>query len=65
MRREREQKEIIIFPIRLDDSVSKIKEGWPAYISNTRNIGDFRGWESEGKYQKAFKRLLRDLTSAE
>lgn len=65
MRREREQKETILFPISLDDGVFEKKEGWPAYISNTRNIGDFRGWESAGKYQKAFKRLLRDLTSVE
>lgn len=67
MRREREleQKETILFPISLDDSVFEKKEGWPAYISNTRNIGDFRNWESAGKYQKAFKRLLRDLTSVE
>ncbi|MGA9997906.1 MAG: N-6 DNA methylase [Pyrinomonadaceae bacterium] len=65
MRREREQKETILFPISLDGGVFEKKEGWPAYISNTRNIGDFRGWESAGKYQKAFKRLLRDLTSTD
>lgn len=67
MRREREraQKETILFPISLDNSVFEKKEGWPAYISNTRNIGDFRDWENAGRYQRAVKRLLRDLTSVE
>jgi type I restriction enzyme M protein len=67
LRREREmgQMETILFPISLDDGVFEKQEGWPAYIGNTRNIGDFRGWESAGKYQKAFKGLLRDLTFAE
>jgi hypothetical protein len=38
---EQEQKRVMLFPIRLDDSVMEIKTGWPAHIKNTRHIGDF------------------------
>ncbi len=38
------------------------KAGWPALLKNTRNIGDFTRWKEHGPYQKAFERLLRDLT---
>ncbi|HEX8073002.1 MAG TPA: TIR domain-containing protein [Pyrinomonadaceae bacterium] len=59
--RERKEKRIVLFPIRLDDSVMKIHMGWPALIKNTRNIGDFRKWKQLDSYQKAFDKLLRDL----
>jgi hypothetical protein len=39
----------------------KVEGGWPAFIRNTRNIGDFRRWKQHDSYQKAFDRLLRDL----
>ncbi len=59
--RERKEKRIILFPIRLDETVTKIETGWPALIKNTRHIGDFRKWKNPEAYQKAFDRLLRDL----
>jgi hypothetical protein len=62
--RERQQGTTILFPVRIDDTVMAQQTGWPALIRNTRNIGDFRDWESYDVYQKAFDRLLRDLTSA-
>jgi uncharacterized protein YjbI with pentapeptide repeats len=61
MESEDEQKKTILFPVRLDDSVMEIKEGWPADIRRTRHIGDFRQWREHDEYQKAFDRLLRDL----
>jgi hypothetical protein len=39
----------------------KIQSGWPAFIHNSRHIGDFRHWKSHENYRKAFERLLRDL----
>ncbi len=39
--------------------------GWPALISNTRHIGDFRGWKEHDAYQEALRRLLRDLNAEE
>lgn len=58
---EEKQNRIILFPIRLDDVVMGIQNGWPADIRRTRNIGDFKGWTNLDSYQKAFDRLMRDL----
>lgn len=60
---EREQKEqrIVLFPIRLDDSIMTIQNGWPADIRRTRHIGDFRKWRDRSFYRIALKRLLSDL----
>jgi uncharacterized protein YjbI with pentapeptide repeats len=63
--RERQQGTTILFPVRIDNTVMAIETGWPALIRNTRNIGDFRRWKTHDVYQKAFDRLLRDLTAAE
>jgi hypothetical protein len=59
--KERRENRTILFPIRLDESILEIEEGWPALICNTRNIGDFTLWKQYDPYQKAFDRLLRDL----
>jgi hypothetical protein len=59
--RERKEEKVILFPIRLDQTVMDSEEGWPALIRNTRNIGDFTRWKRHDAYQKAFTRLLRDL----
>ena len=62
---ERQQNRTVLFPIRLDDSVTKTKQAWAADIRRTRHIGDFRGWKNHDSYQKAFDRLLRDLRAAD
>jgi uncharacterized protein YjbI with pentapeptide repeats len=61
LERERKEKRTVLFPIRLDDAVMKVENGWPALIRNTRNIGDFRKWKNHDSYQTAFDRLLRNL----
>ena len=61
LERERKQGKTVLFPIRLDDAVMKIKTGWPALVRNTRHIGDFTRWRNHDAYQVAFDRLLRDL----
>ena len=58
---ERKENKVILFPIRLDQTVMEFEEGWPAFIRNTRSIGDFTRWKRHDTYQKAFARLLRDL----
>lgn len=63
--RERIEKCIVLFPIRLDDAVMRIGTGWPALVKNTRNIGDFSKWKNRESYQKAFDRLIRDLKAGE
>jgi hypothetical protein len=63
--KEREQGRTVLFPIRLDDTVMQVSTGWPAYLKNTRNIGDFTRWKDHDSYQKAFERLLHDLKAEE
>ena len=59
--RERRDKSPVLFPIRVDKSVTGDQSGWPALIWNTRNVGDFTRWKNDDAYRKAFDRLLRDL----
>jgi hypothetical protein len=61
LRKERQRGGTVLFPVRLDDSVFEIDEGWPALVKDTRHIGDFTNWKNHDDYQKAFDRLLRDL----
>lgn len=59
--KERLQKKLVLFPIRLDDAVKTTTQAWAADIRCTRHIGDFRQWKNHDDYLKALERLLRDL----
>jgi uncharacterized protein YjbI with pentapeptide repeats len=61
MEQESRQKRTILFPIRLDDYVMTIDDGWPADIRRSRQLGDFLRWKNHNDYQKSFNRLLGDL----
>lgn len=52
---------VMLFPIRLDDTVMKTEEAWAADIRRMRKIGDFSQWKAEDIYQTRLQRLLRDL----
>ena len=54
----------VLFPIRLDDSVTESDKPWAADLRRTRHIGDFRHWKDHDLFKKAFDRLLRDLKSS-
>jgi hypothetical protein len=54
---------LILFPIRLDETVMQTRDDWAAAIRRRRHIGDFSNWKDNIKYASAFKRLLRDLKS--
>ena len=58
---ERQRKETVLFPIRIDDSVMESSAAWAKQLNETRHIGDFTGWKNHDSYQKALERLLRDL----
>jgi len=58
---ERERKETVLFPIRIDDAVMTTPEPWACKLRDQRNIGDFRQWQEPAEYQKSLDRLLRDL----
>lgn len=59
--RENKEKQIILFPIRIDNAVMEDNAGWSSYLKNTRHIGDFTKWKTQDSYQKSLNRLLRDL----
>ena len=61
--RENREKRPVLFPIRIDDTVMSTTQDWAAEIRRARQIGDFRGWEDRSAYQRAFDRLIRDLTA--
>ena len=61
LEKERQHKQTVLFPIRLDDAVRDTKRAWAAKLRRERNIGDFSCWKDRDAYQKAFDRLLRDL----
>jgi uncharacterized protein YjbI with pentapeptide repeats len=58
---ERQRGGTVLFPVRLDDIVFATKEAWALKLRDNRNIGDFRAWKDHDAYQKALKRVLRDL----
>ncbi len=57
---ERKRKTTVLFPIRLDDAAMDSTEPWAAKVRQ-RHVGDFTDWKNHDSYQKALKRLLRDL----
>jgi hypothetical protein len=59
--KENMSKSLVLFPIRLDNSIMDIKSGWAGDIKRSRHIGDFRNWQDKTVYTRSFQRLLRDL----
>ena len=58
---ERRRKQIVLFPVRLDNTVMKTDEPWASKLRDQRNIGDFTHWKDHDAYSKSFERLMRDL----
>jgi uncharacterized protein YjbI with pentapeptide repeats len=61
---ERSRKEVVLFPIRVDNAVISTAEPWAVKLRDQRNIGDFRQWKKPAEYQKSLERLLRDLKAS-
>ena len=61
---ERKRKQIVLFPIRLDDAVTGTSEAWATKLRDSRNIGDFRRWKDHDAYQESFERVMRDLMAS-
>jgi hypothetical protein len=61
---ERTRKEVVLFPIRIDNAVISTDEPWAVKLRDQRNIGDFRQWKKPAEYQKSLDRLLRDLKAS-
>jgi hypothetical protein len=50
-------------PIRIDDAILSAQTQ-PWLETRDRLIADFRDWQREGAYNKAFRRLALDLASS-
>lgn len=59
---EQSKKKELLFPIRLDNSIFASRDNAALDLIQEKHIGDFSNWEEEKFYQKAFSRLIRDLT---
>jgi uncharacterized protein YjbI with pentapeptide repeats len=58
---ERDRKELMLFPVRIDDAVMETPEPWARKLRDQRNIGDFRQWNDHEAYKRSLDRMLRDL----
>ena len=58
---ERQRGGVVLFPVRVDNTVFETKEAWAAKLRRSRHIGDFRAWKDHDAYQTALERVLRDL----
>jgi hypothetical protein len=58
---ERERKQVILFPIRIDDAIMRISKPWARKLRDQRNIADFTQWRDYEAYLDCFQRVLRDL----
>ncbi len=63
--RTSQERRTVLFPIKIDHAVDDTNQVWARQIKRTRHIGDFTQWNEHDAYQKAFTRLLRDLTAAQ
>ena len=52
---------MVLFPVRLDDTVLTTNEAWAAKLRRSRHIGDLRARKDHDVYQRTLERLLRDL----
>lgn len=62
---ERRERREMLFPVRLDESISHTSQAWAAKLRRTCYIGDFTNWVDQETYEQAFERLLRDLKKAD
>jgi uncharacterized protein YjbI with pentapeptide repeats len=58
---ERRRDQIVLLPVRLDNTILKTDEPWASKLRDQRNIGDFTRWKEHDHYQKSFKQLMRAL----
>src|SRR5690349_15209813 len=57
---ERQRKQTILFPIRLDDTVLETTEAWARLLRGQRNIGDFTRWKDHDAYLIAVGAVIAD-----
>jgi TIR domain len=58
---ERGRKQIVLFPVRIDDAVMETPEPWARKLRDQRYVGDLRRWKDHDAYKQSFERVVRDL----
>ena len=53
----------LLLPLRLDNAIMQVKEGWAADVRRQRNIGDFTCWQDKLLYGIELSRLLQALNT--
>jgi hypothetical protein len=53
---ERDRKELVLFPLPVDDAVMETPEPWARKLRDQRNVGDFRRWKDHDAYHDSFAR---------
>ncbi|GHO98891.1 hypothetical protein KSF_089390 [Reticulibacter mediterranei] len=59
--KEHRSKSLVLFPIKLDETVMHTDQAWAADIRRMRHIGDLTRWKDQDPYQRGLQRLLCDL----
>src|SRR6185295_19946958 len=54
--RERVENRLVLFPVRIDNSVFEISAGWSSDLKRSRHIGDFTDWKTAESYTKSLQR---------
>jgi uncharacterized protein YjbI with pentapeptide repeats len=61
LEREARERRQILFPIRIDDEVTRTEVAWGADIRRRINMGDFTGWTDPVAYNSSLTKLVADL----
>jgi len=61
---ERSRKQVVLFPICIDNTVMSTAEPWAVKLRDQWNIGDFRQCKKPTEYRTSLDRLLRDLKAS-
>jgi hypothetical protein len=56
--KEAQQQKLVLFPVRVDDTVMHTQEAWAADIRRMRHIGDLTRWKGHDEYQQSFARCF-------
>ncbi|GHO98889.1 hypothetical protein KSF_089370 [Reticulibacter mediterranei] len=59
--KEHRSHKLVLFPIKLDETVMHTDQAWAADIRRMRHIGNMSQWKDHDAYQRGLQRLLRDL----
>ena len=63
--KEKQHNQVLLFPLRVDNTVLETEPGWLAQLKNTHHISGFSQWQDQDAFQQEFQRILRGLRAAQ